>query len=120
LDTILVLTGLEPRQLPASAILEQRMKELAALLPDWNGAEASGLFADNFFLDYRLTDLIDQSRRLFREAGQTGAVGGMVPVNQLRGTFILEGEHQNIEVFFTLTPERVPLIQEVRMRSVAR
>ncbi|MDH4044271.1 MAG: beta-lactamase family protein, partial [Gemmatimonadota bacterium] len=42
LDTILVLTGLEPRQLPASAILEQRMKELAALLPDWNGAEASG------------------------------------------------------------------------------
>jgi hypothetical protein len=43
-----------------------------------------------------------------------------VPLNQLRGTFVLDGEKKNIEIFFTLTPERNPLMQQVRMRSEAR
>lgn len=118
LDTILVLSGLEPRQLPVSDILEQRKNELVALLPDWKGAEASGLFADNFFLDYRLTDLIEETRGLFDQAGAIRGVGEIVPENQLRGTFRLLGERSDVEVFFTLTPERVPLIQQVRMRNV--
>ena len=51
LDTILAITGLKPRELPASIILEQRRNELVNFLPSWNGAVNSGLFADNFFLD---------------------------------------------------------------------
>ncbi|MEE9473195.1 MAG: serine hydrolase domain-containing protein [Acidimicrobiia bacterium] len=120
LDTILALTGLEPRRLPVSDILEQRKNQLVAMLPDWEGAESSGLFAENFFMDNRLSDVVERTRELYEEAGEIMGVGEMVPVNQLRGSFVLEGEKKNIQVFFTLTPERDPLIQQVRMRSRER
>jgi CubicO group peptidase (beta-lactamase class C family) len=120
LDTIVALAGLEPRELPPSEILETRRGQLAALLPDWKGAEHAGIFAENFFLDNRLRDLVQRTRQLFDEAGEIQQVGEVRPLNQLRGTFVLEGETTNIEVFFTLTPEREPLIQQVRMRLVER
>ena len=44
----------------------------------------------------------------------------IVPENQLRGTFILEGEKMNVSIFFTLTPEPRPLIQMVRMRNLEK
>ncbi len=120
LDTILALTGLEPRRLPVSDILEQRKNQLVAMLPGWEGAESSGLFAENFFMDRRLGDVVERTRELYEEAGEIMGVGEMVPVNQLRGSFVLEGEKKNIQVFFTLTPEKSPLIQQVRMRSRER
>ncbi|MBE0592261.1 MAG: beta-lactamase family protein [Gemmatimonadales bacterium] len=119
LDTILMLTGLEPRQLPVSDILAQRKNDLVALLPDWEGAERAGVFAENFFLDNRLQDLVARTRDLYAKAGTIRGVGELTPMNQLRGTFTLEGEGQDIRVFFTLTPEKIPLIQQVRMESVA-
>ena len=120
LDTILALTGLEPRQLPVSDILAQRKNQLAAILPDWEGAEHSGLFAENFFMDNRWKDVFERTRELYEEAGEIKSIGTMMPLNQLRGIFVLEGEKKNIEVLFTLTPEKNPLIQQVRMRSVER
>ncbi len=119
LDTILVLTEIEPRQLPVSDILARRAQQLAAILPDWEGAERSGLFADNFFMDNRLKDLVERTKALYESAGAVGGLGEIVPLNQLRGTFVLEGEKKNIHVFFTLTPEKDPLIQQVRMWAVA-
>ncbi len=117
LDTILTLTGLEPRQLPVSDILEQRARQLAAILPDWEGAERSGLFADNFFMDNRLNDLVEWTMTLYEAAGAVRGIGEIMPLNQLRGTMVLEGDKKNIHVFFTLTPEKDPLIQQVRMRT---
>jgi CubicO group peptidase (beta-lactamase class C family) len=120
LDTILVLAELEPRRLPVSDILEQRKNELVEILPRWEGAENSGLFADNFFMDYRLSDVVERTRELYEEAGEITGVGEMVALNQLRGTFVLKGQKSNIQVFFTLTPEKNPLIQHVRMRIEAQ
>jgi CubicO group peptidase (beta-lactamase class C family) len=120
LDTIVALAGLEPRELPPSEIIETRKAQLVALLPDWRGAEHAGIFAENFFLDNRLRDLVQRTRQLFDESGEIKRVSEVRPLNQLRGTFVLEGERKNIEVFFTLTPEREPLIQQVRLRSVER
>ena len=120
LDTILALTGLEPRRLPPSDILERRKHELVALLPDWEGAERAGVFAENFFLDNRLRDLIARTDSLYTEAGTILGIGELAPENQLRGTFTIRGERADIRVFFTLTPERVPLIQQVTMVSVPR
>ena len=120
LDTILALSGLQPRQLAASNILQQRTKELAKVLPDWKDAERSGLFAENFFLDNRLQDLQARSKELFEKTGKIINIGEIVPENQLRGTFIMEGEKMNLQVFFTLTPEKDPLIQQVRMRTVEK
>ena len=118
LDGLIATAGLEPRQLPPSAILQQRKDELAALFPTWSGAEESGIFADNFFLDNRLSDLMDRSRALYAGAGQIVGVGDVRAVNQLRGSFVIEGLQGDIEIFFTLSPEPVPLIQQVRMRMV--
>ena len=115
LDTIVTIAGLKPRTLPVSNILEKRKNEFVKILPNWNDAENSGLFAENFFMDNRLKDMVKQSNDLYEEAGEITNVGPMKPRNQLRGTFIIEGEKKNIEVFFTLTPEKEPLIQEVKM-----
>ncbi|NOY36857.1 MAG: beta-lactamase family protein [Chlorobi bacterium] len=120
LDTIIKMAGLKPRTLPASDILKKRKNELVKILPDWEGAESSGLFAGNFFLDNRLQDLVKHSKTLFRETGRIISIGPMKPLNQLRGTFIIEGEKKNIEVFFTLTPEKEPRIQQVRMSAVKK
>ena len=118
LDTIITLAGLESRKLPPSDILEKRKNELVKILPDWNGAESSGLFAENFFMDNRLKDMVKLSTELYEQAGEITHVGPIIPENQLRGSLILEGEKKNIELFFSLSPEKVPLIQKVKMKIV--
>jgi hypothetical protein len=120
LDTIITLAELKPRALPVSDILEQRKNDLVKILPGWNGAENSGLFAENFFLDNRLQDLVKRTKELYEEAGEITNAGPMTPLNQLRGRFILAGKKKNIEIFFTLTPEKSPLIQQLRMRAVEK
>lgn len=56
----------------------------------------------------------------FEKAGKIVGMKEIVPENQLRGSFMLEGEKMNVTVFFTLTPEPSPLIQQVRMRNVEK
>ena len=120
LDTIIKIAGLQPAQLPPSAILEQRKNELVNLLPGWNNAEQSGIFAENFFPDYPIDSLKKQARELFEKAGKILSVKEMKPENQLRGSFILEGENLDIRVFFTLSPENPPLIQEYNIRGIPK
>ncbi|HEY6502675.1 MAG TPA: serine hydrolase domain-containing protein [Chitinophagaceae bacterium] len=112
LDTLIKIAGLQPRQLPASDILEKRKNELVKLLPDWNNAAASGIFAENFFPDYPIDTLKKYARDYFARAGKIISIKEMKPENQLRGSFIIEGEHANIEIYFTLSPENPPMIQE--------
>lgn len=116
-DTLIRFAHLQPRTIPVSPILQQRKEEIVKLLPDWNGAEASKIFAENFFPDRPLNELRQLTASLYEKAGKIVSVGELVPENQLRGTFIIEGEKANIEVFFTLTPERIPLIQQLDMRE---
>jgi len=120
LDSILAATELHPMKLPASGILKQRMQELIGFLPEWKNAESSGLFAENFFLDSPIEDLRKWTKIPFEKAGKIIGVKEIVPENQLRGTFIMEGELMNISVFFTLTPEPNPLFQIVRMRNLEK
>lgn len=112
LDTLVKLAGLQPRQLRPSAILEKRKNELVNLLPDWKNAEQSGIFAENFFPDYPIDTLKKHARDLYAKAGKIIAVKEMKAENQLRGSFVLEGEKTDIEIYFTLSPENPPLIQE--------
>ncbi len=120
LDTIIKIAGLKPRQLPPSAILEKRKNDLLKLLPDWNGAESSGIFAENFFPDYPIDTLKKYARQYYAKAGKIIGVKEMNPENQLRGSFIIEGEQSNIEVYFTLSPENPPLIQEYHIRELTK
>ena len=110
--------GLIPRQERASNILKERQKRLTNILTDWRNAENEILFADNFFKDNRLKDLVKLSEETFKQAGKIIKVGELIPINQLRGEYVLYGENKDIKVFFTLTPETTPLIQELEINLV--
>jgi CubicO group peptidase (beta-lactamase class C family) len=120
LDTLIRIAGLQPRRLPASAILEKRKNDLLKLLPDWNNAAASGIFAENFFPDYPNDTLKKYAQELYAKAGRIISVKEMKPDNQLRGSFIIEGEKTNLEIYFTLSPENPPLIQEYHIKEVPK
>ncbi len=120
IDTIIKEANLNLRTLPASPILQQRKEQLTALLPHLNNAETSGLFAENFFLDHSIKEVKANVAAVFEKAGTILKVGELIPQNNLRGSFILNGEKANIEVFFTLTPEKIPLIQELQIREHKR
>ena len=117
LDTLVKAAGLKPRALPASAILKERQAGLVKLLPGWNNASASGIFAENFFADYIMDSLKKEAAAIFTKAGKIIKVHEVIPENQLRGSFIMEGEKANIFISFTLTPENPALIQEYHITA---
>jgi CubicO group peptidase (beta-lactamase class C family) len=112
---------LPPRTLPVSPILAQRTQQLAPLLRDaaWDERLGAEILAENFFPDRSRGDWIAHTRTALASAGKIAAVGALVPLNQLRGTFPLIGAHGRIDVFFTLTPEASPKVQELRLTFVA-
>jgi CubicO group peptidase (beta-lactamase class C family)/beta-lactamase class A len=118
LDTLVTLARLSPRLPVPSAILVQRQKELAAFLPEWEHAAGSPIFAMNFWQDYFVDSLRAEARQLFDRVGKIVRVGELRPENNLRGSFLLEGEKGDLEVRFTLTPENPAKIQEFHIRFV--
>ena len=120
LDTLVRLAQLKPRQLPPSKILTQRRDDLVAQLPEFVNAKVSGIYAVNFFADYFTETLQKEARDIFEKAGKIVKVGEVVPENQLRGYFMMEGEKANVKVSFTLTPENPGLIQEYHIASVEK
>jgi hypothetical protein len=120
LDTLVTLAGLRPRAVAVSPVLEQRKKELIALLPGWKDAQQSGIFAVNFWLDYFVDSLRAEAGAVFDRAGKIVRIGDMRAENGMRGSFIMEGERADIEVRFTLTPENPGKIQEYHIRVVEK
>ncbi|MBX2941827.1 MAG: beta-lactamase family protein [Cyclobacteriaceae bacterium] len=116
LDTLISMANLKPRTLPTSKILEKRKSDLMNILPHWS--ESPKLFAENFYMDKPLDLRTKEVEEIFAEAGKIKSVGLVTPLNQLRGSFLIEGEKKNIEVFFTLTPENNPLIQQLNLRLI--
>jgi CubicO group peptidase (beta-lactamase class C family) len=119
LDTLVKMADLEKRIIPPSAILEQRKNDLIQLLPEWNVLNDHKVFAENFFLDNNIDFLKKETTQLFAKAGLIIRVHELTAENNLRGSFILEGEHASLQVSFTLTPENPPLIQEFHIREIA-
>jgi CubicO group peptidase (beta-lactamase class C family) len=117
LDTLIAIGHLTPRRQPASAILLQRRDELIRLLPDW-GVFDPALFGENFFLDYSLDSLRTSFKKMYRQAGKIIGVKEVVPENELRGSFIIDGENADIELFFTLTPQNPPRIQYIKFTTI--
>lgn len=120
LDTLMGIGKLPPSQLPVSPILAQRKAELVKLLPDWTNAERSGIFAENFFPDKSVAIRRKVMQDLYAKVGTIQRIGELIPENQLRGHFLLEGSTANIDVFFTLTPENPALIQQLDFREVSK
>lgn len=120
INLIIDKAKLQPRTLPASAILQERKSELLKFLPDWTNAASSPIFAENFFGDQSVELRRKATQDLFHKAGPIQRIGEMKPLNNLRGTFVIEGSRANLEIFFTLTPESPPRIQEFKAKEVPR
>jgi CubicO group peptidase (beta-lactamase class C family) len=112
LDTMIHIAGLKPRVLPASEILEKRKQAIVALIPVWDEQQLP-VFAENFFMDQSLESWRSVANAALSEAGEISNVTGIIAENQLRGSFMMEGSRKNITVFFTLTPEREALVQQL-------
>jgi CubicO group peptidase (beta-lactamase class C family) len=120
LDLMIKSADLKPRSLPVSDILAQRKSELLKVIPLWENAEKSDIFAENFFPDHPVDLLKQEYSALWAKAGKITSVKDLVPENQLRGSFVIEGENANIGVFFTLTPENPPRIQQLTVRELPK
>jgi len=118
LNLLLAPGKLEKRQPATSAILEKRKNQLAELLVSWDERLVREILAENFFRDRSREHWIQFTREKFEPLGPIKSVGPIEPENQLRGEFFITGEHGKVRVYFTLTPERVPKVQEVQLKSV--
>ncbi|PXX30518.1 serine hydrolase [Arenibacter sp. ARW7G5Y1] len=105
--------GLEPRQLPVSEILNQRQEQLTQWIGNWNQEMEDKFLAENFYLDFSRKHRIDQIEEILQKAGKINSVSKLEPINQLRGRFKLEGDKGLVEIFFTLTPEKNPKVQQL-------
>lgn len=120
LDKLIERAQLKPRSLSPSKVLKERQIALVKLLPDWENASNSGIFADNFFLDSPIDSLRKNTNQLFTKAGKIISIGDVMPENQLRGYFIMEGENIDLRVSFALAPENPILIQEYQIKEIEK
>ncbi len=120
MDTLTKTTALAPRTLPVSAILRQRKEALMQFLPHWNNATASNIFAVNFFPDHSVEERREKFESFFTKLGKIKRVTDIIPENQLRGIFYIEGESTTLEIYFTLTPEQPALIQYLDVSEVKK
>lgn len=115
LNLILERGPLRARAVATSAILALRQQQVAALLQSWDAALLAAITADNFLLDRSLADWQALAAERLAAIGAVVRVGAIVPENQLRGTFPIVGEKGRLDVWFSLTPEREPKVQELRL-----
>ena len=117
LDTLVALTKREAYKPAAAPILEKRKDQLIRLLPHWEQAESSGIFAENFFPDNPISQLKEQTIQKWKSIGTIQYISAIRPLNALRGTFDVVGEKGTISVFLTLSPETEAKIQLVEIRN---
>jgi CubicO group peptidase (beta-lactamase class C family) len=119
-ESILLEEAKLPRRtLPPSAILATRAAQVAQLVQTWDAALADAIVAENFFLDRARAAWMTLAQETLAQAGAIRSVGEVLPENQLRGTFDLVGAKGRVRVFFTLTPEANPRLQQLRLNFVA-
>lgn len=114
LEMLLLETiGLKARELPVSAILEQRKQQVFQLIQTWDTTLETAILAENFYLDRSRERRMQQIGAVLEQAGTLAGPLEMQPLNQLRGSFKIPGEKGMINVYFTLTPEQDPKVQQL-------
>lgn len=115
LNTLLAVSGLKPRVLPASDLLIKRRAQLIPILESWDKERGNQIFAENFFLDLSREARVKLTKEVLDKAGRILSIGPMIPENQLRGYFIIKAENGDVNVYFTLSPEKDPKIQQLNL-----
>ncbi len=114
INHLITKANLKPRELPPSSFLQDRRVDLISALPNWD-KDNNEIFADNFFKDHFKSDLRAKTQEAFKKIGTIKNVSDVIPENQLRGYFIMEGENGDLKIWFSLTPEPAPRIQAFRI-----
>lgn len=118
MDTLLLISGIKPRVLPASDILNKRKEQLSNLILSWDENLGQEILAENFFLDLSRDAWIKTSKETLAQIGEVISYEPMMAENQLRGYFIVNGKKGKLKVYFTLTPEPDPKVQELHLDLV--
>ena len=116
LEILVSEAELSPRRLPISDILHQRANQIFRFLRTWDDQLGDLIFADNFYLDFPR----EIRKFAFDEMnlGEVQSMDSVVPLNNLRGTFVVRGTRGEAEVFFSLSPEPEPKVQALRFRKL--
>ena len=115
IEALLTADVLQSRSLPISDILVSKKEEVIDLIINWNPELEEKVLAENFYLDKSREDRMEEAKSIFEEVGEIKSIEPLKPLNQLRGTFIMQGEKGNVQVYFTLTPQKEPKIQMIRL-----
>lgn len=105
--------GLEKRQLPISEILAKRQEQVATMIQHWDPALEADILAENFYMDKSREHRMTQIKEVLAEAGAIEKINPIKNYNELRGRFEMAAENGVVSVYFTLTPERVPKVQQL-------
>ena len=112
IETLLFETlDLQARQLPVSDILALRQKQILDFIQNLNQEIEPDILAENFYLDKSKEHRTKAIQEILNKAGEIKKTQEIKPFNQLRGKIIMNAEHGDINVFFTLSPEKIPKIQ---------
>lgn len=104
---------LQPRQLPVSDILMKKQKQIMELIQNWNPELEANILAENFYMDQSREFRVSEIQEVFNKFGAILTTNEIEPNNQLRGSFSIEAENGVINIFFTLTPEIQPKVQQL-------
>jgi len=115
LATLIERADLGPQPVAVSPILVTRSAQVAQLVQSWDERLGRAIAAENLFLDRSREDWISHARDKLTPIGKVTSVGPIKAENSLRGTFPLIGERGVVNVYFTLTPEREPKVQEISL-----
>ena len=117
-DTLMSMGDLQPRVLPVSDILNKRREQLVQIISSRDKTGMEHIFAENFFLDFSYASRLNAAKEIFAKVGRIISAGPMVAENQLRGHFVLKAEKGDVRVYFTLSPEKDPKIQQLDLSIV--
>lgn len=99
------------RILPPSEILLEKKEQVTQLLLHWDPVLEKEIIAANLYLDISREKRKEEARELLALVGEIQATGPVIPENQLRGSYILQGASGSLKVYFTLSPEAEPKVQ---------
>jgi len=99
------------RELPVSKILTTRKEQVILLIQQWDPQLEKDIIAMNLYLDKSHERRMKEFKRMFDSIGEIISVGQLIPENELRGSFQIEGTEGTAEIYFTLSPEPVAKIQ---------
>ncbi|MFV0594061.1 MAG: serine hydrolase domain-containing protein [Draconibacterium sp.] len=112
--------GLKPRKLPPSDILLERQKQITQLIQHWETGLEDSILAENFYLDISREDRIAEIHKILKQVGPLKEMGEIDPENQLRGSYKIQARHGEVKIFFTLTPEKNPKVQQLNVSFQAK